>query len=361
MSTVSIDFDSDGDVELVLEKEDTAFLKAAQPPSESRHDGQPALCSVGPLSVKFTEFRLRVSSLKLISSSCYFRGMFEGPSFRESKELKENGFVEIDLVDTDDEPAAVMIILGILYGSEVQVPAKLDFQTLYSVSILVDKYGWHALVTPHAISWLDNLLGSGDYSHVSHHDLLTWLWIAWLFGAKQYFILFSRVTQLFIYNSIDVMDENIRLPTRILGAINERRKAVFQKIEQTLEAFKKKILDYEAQNGYCSSPSSRLLICIALALVTFNYQEFRLGDFARPDYAGGSVSALRYEIQSSQSMQGFCITSPDGDRIGFDSGWDLKNELEKAMDDLKIDDWYLEYDDFKPSLVDGRQRRFLGV
>ncbi len=84
----------------------------------------PAKYTVGPLGFKVRAFSLQVSSLKLISSSCYFQAMLDGPSFREGEELKRHGFVEVKLSDPEDDPTAMMIVLGILYGDGVQVPIE---------------------------------------------------------------------------------------------------------------------------------------------------------------------------------------------------------------------------------------------
>jgi len=215
MASIFIDYDSNGDVELILEEDNNTCLdQAVQTPSSSENE-KPAKYNVGPLSIKIKEVHLRASSLKLISSSSYFQAMFEGSEFREGKELKEHGFVKIELLDSEDEPTAMMIVLGILHGNDVhQVPIELDLPMLYKVAVLVDKYQWHALVTPHAISWLDKLLNSRDLPDASGKTLLMQLWIAWLFGMKDHFKALSRIAQQDSCHSIDLTDESIRLPTR---------------------------------------------------------------------------------------------------------------------------------------------------
>ena len=215
MATISVDYDSNGDVELILEEKDNARLNQAASPSCEQE--KPAKYNVGPLSIKVKEFRLRISSLKLTSSSRYFQAMLEGSGFREGKELKEHGFVEIELLDPEDEPTAMMIVLGILYGNNIQVPIELDLPTLNKVAVLVDKYQWHELVTPHAISWFDSLLDSRGLPDAFDKTFLMWLWIAWLFGMKDHFKALSRVAQQDACNSIDLTDESIRLSTRALS------------------------------------------------------------------------------------------------------------------------------------------------
>jgi len=218
MATISIDYDSKGDVELILGKKDnTPLNQAAQQDSESSEQEEPVKYNVGPLGFKVKEVRLRVSSFKLISFSPYFQTMLEGSRFREGKELEEHGFIEIELLDPEDEPTAMIIILGILYETDIQVLIELDLPTLEKVAILVDKYQWHALVTPHAISWFDKLLDSQGLPNVFDETLLVWLFIAWLFGMKDHFKALSRVAQQNACNSIDPTDEGSRLSSRVLG------------------------------------------------------------------------------------------------------------------------------------------------
>lgn len=218
MATISIDYDSKGDVELILEmKDNTPLNEAKQPASLQGEKDNPTNYNVGPIGVKVKVVRLRVSSLKLISSSRYFQAMLEGSGFSESEELKEHGFVQVELLDPEDDPTATMIILGILYGEDVQVPTELDLATLANVAVLVDKYQWHELVTPHAISWFDSLLNSQGLPDAFDESLLMWLFIAWLFGMKDHFKAVSRIAQQNACKSIDLTDEKIRLPSRALS------------------------------------------------------------------------------------------------------------------------------------------------
>jgi hypothetical protein len=218
MATISIDYDSNGDVELILKKQPDTFLdQAEQQLSPSAEPKTSAKYNVGPLGVNIKGVRLRVSSLKLISTSRYFQAMLEGSGFRESNELQEHGYVEIELSDPEDDPTAMMLILGILYGNEVQVPKEVDLPTLEKVAILVDKYEWHALVLPYGTSWFDNLAQTRGLPDTFDKTLLVWLWIAWLFGTRDHFKALSRVAQQEANTSIDLADESIRLSSKVLS------------------------------------------------------------------------------------------------------------------------------------------------
>ncbi|KAH8798364.1 hypothetical protein F5884DRAFT_813964 [Xylogone sp. PMI_703] len=328
MGTISINFDSNGDVELILGMENTCLKPEAQKalPSTKQEESPPrtqegpssnkedpasgkqeeyAKYSVGPLSIITKEIRLRVSSLKLISSSRYFQGMFEGPAFCERKELIEHGFVEIELLDPDDDPTAMMIILGILYETSTQVPPRLDLQMLYKVTVLVDKYQWHTLVTPHAILWFDGLVDSQGLPDKFDQTLLMWLWIAWIFERKYHFKVLSRVAQQDACSSIDLKDESIRLSTGTLKAINEQREAAFLKIEQAIQAFQKQLLGSEAD----PIPEQERLKYMVLGFTAFSSQYLKVGGFSLPDHAGSSVRSLKNSINSLQSIRDFNVTS----------------------------------------------------
>jgi len=212
MATLYLDYDSAGDVLLLLEAhgnpEDT-LLDETQSVNRLRY-------SVGPLGVKIQKVHLRVSSLKLISSSRYFRAMLQGSNFQEATELKERGFVKIPLLEPEDDPTAMMVIIGILYGKEVDLPESVDFTLLEKIATLVDKHEWHALVNPYATHWFDKLAMSDGLSTTFDDKLLSWLWMAWVFELKDHFKSLSRIAQQCATQPLDTKDEYIRLPQSVI-------------------------------------------------------------------------------------------------------------------------------------------------
>jgi len=90
---------------------------------------------------------------------------------------------------------------------------------------------------------------------------------------------------------------------------------------------------------------------MALGYVTFSSRDLQLGEFRTPDHAGCSVVWLKRSIDSLKTMLGFTVCPPHnhGGRFIIEGGpWDVKKILQDAMADLNIDEWGLEYDDFKP-------------
>ncbi len=95
---------------------------------------------------------------------------------------------------------------------------------------------------------------------------------------------------------------------------------------------------------------------MAFGHAIFYSQDLELGEFSQPNHAGSSIRLLRSRISLFQSVEGFNIQSSKGTNrhVAIGGPWDLRNELEKAISDLKIDEWGLDYDDFKQSFADGR-------
>jgi hypothetical protein len=379
MATISIDYESSqGDVELILEdKEDSLLDQAEDEASKSGEQINAALYNVG---VKFKELYLRVSSLRLASSSEYFRAMLEGSRFPEGKRLKETGFVQIRLSDPEDEPEAIMIILGVLYENDVQLPTKIDFQTLQKVAVLVDKYQWHKAMTPHMISWFDSLRSSPVFPRSYSKDVLTLLWIAWLFGMKDQFKTVSGFAQQHACKPIDPTEEDIRLPKGVVGksflfcsifflrlwalclailysrncveAINNQRDLAFQAVETLTNSLRELSLQVDIP---ATSPESTLLRAMIFGFMTFSSQNLQLGEFSTPGHAGWSVRLLESRINSLINVENFTVCPQKNIRAGRSVAqggiWDLKTKLQGVMTDLKIDEWGLDYDCFKPTMA----------
>lgn len=74
----------------------------------------------------------------------------------------------------------------------------------------------------------------------------------------------------------------------------------------------------------------------------------RLG-LKNPDYTGVSVRSLRDQIACMVDERDFDILGPGNKRQW--SNWPplrTKDHLSKCLEELKIDEWGLDYDNFKP-------------
>ena len=109
-------------------------------------------------------------------------------------------------------------------------------------------------------------------------------------------------------------------------------------------------------------PESFLARAMAFGYLTFSSQTLQLLEFGTPDHAGCSVMWLKRSINSLESTKGFTVCPPDkhGGRFIIEGGiWDLKKKLQDAMTDLKIEEWGLDYDDFKPTIGPKRPHSIL--
>jgi hypothetical protein len=215
MSTLFLDYDSMGDVELILER-----MEGPPPTEDSEQNSEDATVmefDVGSLTLELKKLCLRVSSEKLTSSSHYFQAMFKESRFRESADLKNNGNAKINLPWPEHDPFAITIIMGILHGSSVTLPDQVDLPMLENIATLVDKYDLRNDVTPHATQWAEDLLRREKPPKDFNDRLFPWLWISWVFGLKKHFRNFSQVAQRYSEGPIDLADPSIRLPERVVG------------------------------------------------------------------------------------------------------------------------------------------------
>jgi hypothetical protein len=113
----------------------------------------------------------------------------------------------------------MMIILGILYGDSANVPGNVDLLLLTQIAVLAGKYKWHTLAKPWAITWFNRLTRYDGLDSIGA-KALTWLWIAWVFGLADPFKKISGNIILNATQTFSLTDENIRLPSKILGEFN---------------------------------------------------------------------------------------------------------------------------------------------
>jgi hypothetical protein len=356
MATLSIDYDPSGDVKLVLvEKESPQTSSSDQNSSiETRPESLPSVYGLGLVHMKVRQVHLRVSSSKLIASSCYFDAMLNGARFKEGKELEEKGFVTIELLHPEDDPTAMMVILAILYCADPNitsiVPANMELKNLEKLTILVDKYQWQDIVQPYAVVWFNRIWDTKKMPE-AFEEILLCLWITWVFEIENGFKSFSRSAIQNGKSTISDDDETIRIPTTVIEALNLRRQVAIEKIEGVIEELRKSLILQKSSDDQ-NKPEQVLLGCMVLGFASHCDQNLKLGNFAAPDYAGISVRSLEVKIDNLISMQGYHVGIPKIGKkrwINNNGIWDLKYNLQKAIKDLKMDGWGLEYNEFRRS------------
>jgi len=138
--------------------------------------------------------------------------------------------------------------------------------------------------------------------------------------------------------------------------INDQRETGFRMIEQRLTAFKERLINPKTTNN-SEVPEYDTLKFMAFGHAAFLAQELELGEFAALDHAGNSIRMVSDRIKSAQYIHGVNVSSPSSKKQHIVQGgsWDLKHILEKAVKDLNMDDWGVEYADIK--LLPGHQLR----
>jgi hypothetical protein len=90
---------------------------------------------------------------------------------------------------------------------------------------------------------------------------------------------------------------------------------------------------------------------MAFGFATLCSKDLRLGEFATPDHAGISIQSLKYHIDTLRSMKDFQVSSnsknSNAQLIVPGGKWDLKKQLQKAIRDLKMEQWGLDYDKYR--------------
>lgn len=137
-------------------------------------------------------------------------------------------------------------------------------------------------------------------------------------------------------------------------AINKQRTLAFQKAEQALDEFTTSLVNGEGLTG----DDQQMVRWLVIGSATCFAQDVKLGVFAVPDHASTSIRSICNHVDSTQSLDVYFVESPDYTKrhVLKDGVWDLKYRMQNAIEDLKVDEWGLDYDDFKPVYVDIRVR-----
>ena len=145
--------------------------------------------------------------------------MLAGSHFSEGKELAENGFVQIRLSGPEDDPTAMMMILGCLYKHDGLIAPKIDLPSLLrSQSSSTSTDGTEQRLIVRECGWrtCKHLRGCRT---ASARDCWAGCGL-WVFGMKHYFKALSQVAQQDARASSNLKNERICLPAPTLGEWN---------------------------------------------------------------------------------------------------------------------------------------------
>ncbi|ESZ89902.1 hypothetical protein SBOR_9714 [Sclerotinia borealis F-4128] len=131
-----------------------------------------ALCFASPVWKKFVfpPFPLLRSTNAAVDSQS-----------KKSRTASIDPFPDIELDFTEDDPAALLVLLRITHLKFSTIASYLPYDTLYNFAVLCDQYDCRKLVGPLVNVWLKH-----EWDDVNLHQG-GWLWIAYYFGAKSLF------------------------------------------------------------------------------------------------------------------------------------------------------------------------------
>lgn len=94
-----------------------------------------------------------------------------------------------------------------------------------------------------------------------------------------------------------------------------------------------------------------MIQCTAIGCVVSCCQILQVGIFAAPDYSGVSVcGAISATQQLALLRDARVFTTDDRSltlRINPTSSWDVNKQVQDAVDGLQVDEWGLDYENFK--------------
>jgi hypothetical protein len=122
------------------------------------------------------EIRIQVSAKHLSVGSPVFDRMLYG-GWKEGKEFKEKGSIELEVDNCDIE--ALLVVLYILHSRLHQVPHKLNVEQLAKIAVVADYYDCQSLAFFSPI-WLGGLKGEQVPAAFSR-DLVVWIWVSFYF------------------------------------------------------------------------------------------------------------------------------------------------------------------------------------
>lgn len=123
-----------------------------------------------------SERLLLVSTAVMCLASPVWAAMLKPTSSFMESEAKE-----VNL--SDDDAESILITLRIAHLKHLQIPATLNFEQLYEMAVVCDKYDMVTLVSP----WLDGWATERMKEAANKRGYERWLFIAYTFGFAELF------------------------------------------------------------------------------------------------------------------------------------------------------------------------------
>lgn len=167
------------------------------------------------------EIRVLVSGKHLELGSDYFAELFSSPGAEHL--IGDSGFYELQARGWG--PVAHQTVLAILHGYHKDVPKSPSIELLAELTMVVDHYGCHESVEPHAKVWLEHLRSNLPTKYGS--DCILSIAVSWVFYDQD---IFQKMTELALTHShglIKVRDDRLPLPDGLLSKFTETTISTF--------------------------------------------------------------------------------------------------------------------------------------
>ena len=274
--------DPDGDVTIFLQQpdlqelrwpSDTEVSEESVPEPEPEPEGSSASAPVDEVANVDEDaddaVQFLVSSRHLCLASSVFQKMLRGP-WAESEGRNGDGTREIEIVATEWDTEALLIVLNIIHGRNRSVPRPVSLEMLANIAAIVDYYDCHEAVEVFVDLWIPLLESTIPTSYGI--DCVLWLCISSVFSQDN---TLRKMVELAIMDSTEpILAMGLPIPVRLLGkqstalktayllhvliytgidAIEESKKELIAKILQMLDDLVES-LTTEADCGYqCQS------------------------------------------------------------------------------------------------------------
>ncbi|KAI0098781.1 hypothetical protein GGR51DRAFT_423278 [Nemania sp. FL0031] len=178
-------------------------------------------------SIASPQIDFRVSSAHLILASPYFQKALDGP-FKES----QPGIDDLRHVDASDWDAeALLTVLQIIHGRNLQVTRYLDLEMLAKIAVIVDYYECYETVYAFAELWYQQIKKKLSRSRLDR-DLILILHVSRVFRWASEFKAATHIALLHSKGPLHTL--GLPIPESITSAINDQRVVTLRAIGRIL-------------------------------------------------------------------------------------------------------------------------------
>jgi hypothetical protein len=147
------------------------------------------------------EVQMRVSSKHLILASPTFCTSLDSGTFPEGRMLQTEGSVAVEL--PDENPDVMAILMNVVHGQTRKVPRHVSLEILTKLAVTVNHRQMQEVVELFSDTWIKNLKPNA-ITDSSTQELLSWLFIFWVFQKEDNF---SRISQTLERESDDNLED----------------------------------------------------------------------------------------------------------------------------------------------------------